>query len=428
MSEDGPICGECAGVGKSGCCHGCGGDQQKLHGVYCAKCLLPDKVRGLITDQNGQPHPKLKPLETYLLREDGNAQTILTWVLRSPMAVVVKAMATGNTAISLRAVAELPNARATGYFAALLMEAGVVPVDNFDRVRLEVWQRQFFASLTKPDERSLLQRYAAWAVNPQFSNEAHLSKTDESSRYRQSKAHLIAVTEFLQHLDSLGLSLESTPQRLFDNYVVTHRRGRAALTPFIRWARNQRLTRLRSEYLPQRSPGVTAVSEDQRWEWVKYLLNADDLGFAARVGGLLMLLYGITATRVVTIQLDDLDIDSDTIRISLGSDPIELPEAMTSLVRQLLDSARRASTGEHIWLFAGRKPGRHLTTAAMTEPLRRRGINSRAGRSTAMINLARDIPPAVLASLLGISIHTATRWSALSSRDWVDYPRIRLAE
>lgn len=428
LREEGAICGQCVGEERLGRCAGCGNDQQNLYGLYCARCVIPAKVRALITDQHCLPHPKLMPLETYLLRDGRNAQAVLTWVQRSPMASVVKAMATGNTEISLRAVAGLPNTRATGYFAALLMEAGVVPTDNFDRVRLEVWQKQFFASLDKSDMRSVLQRYASWAVNPRFSNEAHLSRTDESRRFRQSKAHLVAVTGFLLYVDGLGLNLASLPQRMFDDYVVTYGRAGAGLTPFIRWARNQGLCRVRSEYLPQRSPGITAVSDDQRWAWVRFLLNAGELGFASRVGGLLMLLYGITATRVVSIHLADLDIEGQTVRIGLGSDPIELPEALASLVRQLLDSTPRVSNRENSWLFVGRRPGRHLTTAAMTEPLRRRGINPRAGRSTALINLARDIPPSVLASLLGISIHTATRWAALSGRDWIDYPRIRLAE
>lgn len=428
LSEEGPICRHCAGEEESGGCAGCGSDQQKLHGLHCANCLIPEMVRGLITDERGQPHPKLIPLETYLLRDASNAQAVLTWVLRSPMAPVVKAMATGNLDISLVTLAGLPNPKATGYFAALLMEAGVVPMDNFDRIRLEVWQRQFFETVDKPDMRTALHRYAAWAVNPRFSHQAHLGKTDEGRRFRQSKANLIAVAEFLRYIDEQGLNLASMPQRLLDEYLVTRGLANSVLTPFIRWARNQGLSRLRSEYLPRQSPGSTAVSDDQRWAWIKVLLYTDELSLASRVGGLLMLMYGVTATRVVSIQRDELNCEGNTIRVSLGSDPIELPEAMASLVRQLLGRTSQASTRESTWLFAGRRPGRHLTPEAMTEPLRRRGINPRAGRSSALINLARDIPPSVLASLLGISIHTATRWAALSSRDWIDYPKIRLAE
>ena len=45
----------------------------------------------------------------------------------------------------------------------------------------------------------------------------------------------------------------------------------------------------------------------------------------------------------------------------------------------------------------------HLTTAALSAPLAKRGINLRDGRSAALITLARDVPPSVLADLLGLA-------------------------
>ena len=104
-------------------CAGCGDDQRRLSGIYCARCIIPDKLRSLISDDQDSPHPRLLALEQYLFRDDGNVDTVLTWIRRIP--------------ISLRAAAKLPMTGATGYLAALLMESGVVPTENFDRVRLD---------------------------------------------------------------------------------------------------------------------------------------------------------------------------------------------------------------------------------------------------------------------------------------------------
>lgn len=427
LSDRGPICAGCAGIEGPGRCAGCGSDQRRLNGIYCAQCTVPGKLRTLISDDNGHPHPQLLALEDYLLRDEENAPAVLTWIQKSPMSRVVHDMATGRTPITLRAVAELPMTGATGYLAALLMESGVVPTENFDRVRLEAWERGFFATIANPDLRSLLQRYAAWIVNRRFSDRAHLSRTDESLRLRRSRAHLTAVAELLETLDTRGLNLGNVPQRIFDDHVAVRGRTGKELTPFIRWARSQDLTRLRSEYL-QSSPGNQVASEDQRWAWVKDLLGAGDLGIASRVGGLLMIVYGLPATRVVSLHRDTVDTDGPTTRITIGNDPIELPEAMGTLMRQLMDTPRAAPTGETTWLFKGRRPGRHLTTAALNGPLAKRGINPRAGRTAALINLARDMPPSVLSDLLGLSIGAAARWSSLSGHDWTDYPRVRLSE
>jgi hypothetical protein len=42
-------------------------------------------------------------------------------------------------------------------------------------------------------------------------------------------------------------------------------------------------------------------------------------------------------------------------------------------------------------------------------------------RSAALIDLAADLPAAVLADLLGVHINTAVRWVRRSKRDWASY-------
>jgi hypothetical protein len=44
--------------------------------------------------------------------------------------------------------------------------------------------------------------------------------------------------------------------------------------------------------------------------------------------------------------------------------------------------------------------------------LQRYGINAHAGRNTARLALAAELPASVLADLTGISISTAERWSS----------------
>lgn len=425
LRDDGPICPSCANQYDRGQCADCGNDQRPLQGNYCAICIAPRLLRILISDDDGIPHPLLMPLENYLLRNGNNADAVISWVRRSPMARVVHDMAAGRTPISLLSVARVRATGASGYLAALLMEAGVVPTENFDRIRLEVWEEEYFGTLPNPTHRSLLKQYAAWIVNSRFTDAGHLSTKDESLRHRGSKAHLIAVSELLSTLDSLNLDLGTVPQRTFDNYVATHGRTGKQLTPFIRWARVRGLTRLHSEY-QQSHLGTSSASDDERWAWAKDLLTAEDLGLNARIGGLLSLIYGTALTRVVSLRRDAVKLDGDSTYLSLGTEPIKLPEVLGSLVRRLLDTAPASLHDNNIWLFKGQRAGRHLTTAAIRGPLAPRGINLRSARNVALMILARDLPPSVLADLLGISIYAAERWSAHSGHDWADYPRVRI--
>jgi len=54
-------------------------------------------------------------------------------------------------------------------------------------------------------------------------------------------------------------------------------------------------------------------------------------------------------------------------------------------------------------------------------PLHRYGIDAHAGRNTARLALAAELPASVLADLTGISISTAERWSQWAKRDWAAY-------
>jgi hypothetical protein len=60
--------------------------------------------------------------------------------------------------------------------------------------------------------------------------------------------------------------------------------------------------------------------------------------------------------------------------------------------------------------------------------LHRYGIDAHAGRNTARLALAAELPASVLADLTGISVGTAERWSQWAKRDWAAYVGQRTAD
>jgi hypothetical protein len=62
-----------------------------------------------------------------------------------------------------------------------------------------------------------------------------------------------------------------------------------------------------------------------------------------------------------------------------------------------------------------------LTPASMLNKLRTHGIVARAERSTALAQLAAEMPPAVLSEVLGVHISTAVRWNSVAAQDWSRY-------
>ncbi|UKY48824.1 hypothetical protein [Streptomyces inhibens] len=57
----------------------------------------------------------------------------------------------------------------------------------------------------------------------------------------------------------------------------------------------------------------------------------------------------------------------------------------------------------------------------MGERLRKLGIRLAATRSTALFQLAAELPAAVLARTLGIDITIAVKWQRAAARDWGAY-------
>ena len=55
------------------------------------------------------------------------------------------------------------------------------------------------------------------------------------------------------------------------------------------------------------------------------------------------------------------------------------------------------------------------------------GIDARPARNAALIALLEDVPPPILADLLGLNIGTAARWADIARRDWTAYLAARNA-
>ena len=67
------------------------------------------------------------------------------------------------------------------------------------------------------------------------------------------------------------------------------------------------------------------------------------------------------------------------------------------------------------------QPGRPISTERLKLRLNRLGIRPNQARSTALFQLATEIPASILARTLGISVNSAVRWQQISAGDWTSY-------
>lgn len=82
--------------------------------------------------------------------------------------------------------------------------------------------------------------------------------------------------------------------------------------------------------------------------------------------------------------------------------------------------AVRALTADWAALWRVRMP-LTVSSLGMSLKLRRLGLGGLAGRSTARLALAVDVPASILAALTRTSIDNATDWANFGRRNWTDY-------
>jgi len=193
---------------------------------------------------------------------------------------------------------------------------------------------------------------------------------------------------------------------------------------FIRWARANKLTR--GHLASIRWGGPAQLLDDQhRWDTARRLLHDEDLGAEDRLAGLLMLLYAQGATAISRMTVEQIHIDAHEVRLQLGRVPIQLPEPVATLARAVLAHRKGHATIGAVapspWLFPGGQPGRPIGAYQLGERLLQLGLRPGRSRSTALFQLATEIPAAILARTLGIHTDVAVAWQRLSGGDWASY-------
>jgi hypothetical protein len=191
-----------------------------------------------------------------------------------------------------------------------------------------------------------------------------------------------------------------------------------------RWASKQKLTSLDLPAIKRGGP-QRILDTEARWDQARRLLHDDAIKPEDRVAGLLVLLYAQWPAAVSRLTLDHVQAGDDQVLLSLGRQPLVLPEPLAGLVRQLIATRRgHAAIGDQgtsTWLFPGGQPGRPVSAYQLAERIRQLGISPGQARSTALFQLATDLPAAILARMLGIHITVAVAWQRASAGDWAAY-------
>lgn len=389
----------------------------------CASCRLELRLRELLAGPDGAVLPSLGPLKEALAVTDPPG-TALRWLAKPQVAAVLSGIAAGDRDLGHGELDRLEQTPVLAHLRSVLVATGTLPPRDERMAQLERFTGDTIDGRPDPEQRQVLRRYATWHLLRRLrsrNNGRHVTYEQHNVVQQQVRA----AVDLLDWLGSRNLTLSTCGQADLDEWLSGSGAARRYdAGHFVRWAARQRLTSASIPAVRWQGP-VRALDDEARWDAARRLLHDEELNARDRLAGLLVLLYAQPVARVARLTASQVTVSGDTAQIRLGTAPILLPEPVAGLARQLLEGKRgHATTGASDpspWLFPGGQPGRPVSSGHLGQRLKDLGIQPGQARSTALFQLASELPAALLARMLGIHIDVAVTWQRLSSGDWTAY-------
>ncbi|RSN19880.1 hypothetical protein DL990_40955 [Amycolatopsis sp. WAC 01416] len=353
---------------------------------------------------------ELEPIVAALSTTD--PRTGLNWIARASKQRMLSALAEATGPVTHALLDTLTPPADAEHLRTVLIGCGVLPTRDELLISAERSIERRILRVENPDDRKILRSFATWhRLRYLRTNAERRPLTQDQVTYACNT--LTASAHLLNWLRARGKNLATCTQDDIDEWIAhdTFSRARGFVTWAVRsgHARSIEIPRFRNE--PTRE---VFSDHDRRWALARRLLTEDTDALTDRVAGLLVLLYGQRVTTITRLTTDQVTLNDHGIELLLGGHPIVVPSAFGDLIGNLAAGLPHSTAGgpsDSAWLFPGPRRGQPLSPKVLLRRLAKLGIPATIGRNSALIELAAEMPAAVLSGLLGISIDRATRWT-----------------
>ena len=419
---DATTCADCAGLAVTHACIDCGLEDKLYERHRCQRCALRRRTGQLLRARGEAIPPELVAVHD-AITATATPRTALNWLRNGAGAAVLADLAAGTTPISHAALDAHPRRRGADYLRHVLVAAGVLPARDEPLARLEAWVATLLTGVQQPEHRRLLHAYATWRVLRRLRRRA-ARNTAGPTPTGYSRTQLLVATRFLAWLDQTGPTLAQCRQRDVDTWLAKGPAG-YPVRDFLDWAAEHHHCPALLVPALGRTTGA-ATEADTRWALIARLLHDDTLELTDRVAGAFLLCYGQQLSRIAVMTTEQVHRHDDVVSLRFGAHDLTVPQPLSVLLTDLIDVGRSHHLGvgsptTSPWLFPGHLPGRPITPARLGERLRALGIRALPGRRATLLQLAAEVPAAVLAELLHLTPATATRWTRDAAGDWSRY-------
>ncbi|WP_156524792.1 hypothetical protein [Paenarthrobacter nicotinovorans] len=382
----------------------------------CRKCVGQDKIRTLFTTTRVNDLPALQVARDRLLTADGpylhNMTKDRTWK-------VLCQLVTQEQDITHEALDALLRP-GPGMLRSFLVSAGVLPTRNERLHSFEQWIQGTSAEISHAADRRAFTGFARW----RHLRRARMQELSEAQIAGQRR-ELAQTRKLLNTLPSKGLSLQELDQKALDIWQSEGPFERWRVKPFLQWCRRNGACGPLVLYTPPAGPlpSVFRVPEADRTATLKRILDPhQDIPPGLRLAAGLVIIYGFRSHAIVRLTVKDIVDEAGGVWIRLGPDPLCLPEELEEYAREAIQKRNvtrfGGKTEDDHWLFPGPLQDSPIGPHALRQRLGGLGVKPDDYRSTALGQIAQQLPSPLLARLTGLNPLTALRWNSAVSASY----------
>ncbi|WP_330230295.1 hypothetical protein OHA40_30625 [Nocardia sp. NBC_00508] len=400
-------------------CSRCGVvEHLRLHGL-CTGCVAADQVDALLGDFDPLERADLLRLRATLIA--AKPDSLLQWLSLSEGATALAEIAAGTCPSTHDSIERRLPGKDGDHLRGLLVTAGLLEPRDEHLIRLVSWLDKTLTTVENTHHRQIVRAYATWAEIGRLRRRlagSPASPAQTTTIRRKVRAALV----LLSWLNG-DIPLAGCQQIDIDGYLADGNSERYLSGRFLQWAVRQ--GHAHAVEIPSWTNQIQTrpLGSEQRWALAERLLSDSSLEALDRIAGLLNLLYAQPFTVITRLTVAHIEVRDTGTYVLLGESPLLVPGRLATLIRDHLGSrGSYAVVGRRVdspWLFPGTHPDRHLSAAQLGRRLRRIGVYSAPGRRAALLDLATQVPAAVIARTLGISARVASGWT--SDGGWAAY-------
>lgn len=234
------------------------------------------------------------------------------------------------------------------------------------------------------------------------------------------KREIRLVVALLVTAEAGGLDVRTMRQSVLDRWLAGRAADAGRVRHFVRWCARAGLNPtlvapgyVRPDFLLGGGHGETNEAA------LQVSLQDDSIDPRLRLAVLLSVVYGIRVHRIAELGLEALHVSESDTGIRLGTVDLRLPEVARPWVKAITEgiTVKRRLGGaniDRVWIFPGYRHGDHVSPSSLAAKLRTLGVDPTAGHRAASGALITEVPPSVLARVLGVSMATASKWARLA--------------